>query len=445
VQTRLPLWNPWRHKVLGIALATIAVSSVGRAAGLDAELAAVEPKVVAWRRDLHQHPELSNREVRTAKVVADHLRRLGLEVEAGIAHTGVAALLKTGKPGPTIALRADMDALPVVERTDVPFRSVAKGKYGGEEVGVMHACGHDAHTAVLMGVAEILVKKKSALRGNVLFLFQPAEEGAPAGEEGGASLMLREGVFDRYRPEAVFGLHVWSSLNTGQVGYRSGPFMADSNIWRAVVTGKQTHGSRPWSGTDPIVIAAQIVTSLQTVVSRQVDLTFNPAVVSVGIFKAGVRTNIIPDTAEISGTIRTFDPGQKKQIAESMRRLVEHTAAASGATATFELDRYSNPVTYNNPALTARVLPSLRKVAGADNVREMPLITGAEDFSHFAQKVPGVFFFVGVTPQGTVASAAPSNHSPLFYLDEKALPLATRALATVAVDFLGKDEPAPVK
>ena len=255
--------------------------------------------------------------------------------------------------------------------------------------------------------------------------------------------MLREGIFDRYRPEAVFGLHVWSTLNTGQLGYRSGPLMADSNIWRAVVTGKPTHGSRPWSGTDPIVIGAQIVTSLQTVVSRQVDLTLNPAVVSVGIFKAGLRTNIIPDSAEISGTLRTFDPGQKKQIVESMKRLIEHTAAASGATATFELDRYSNPVTYNDPALTARVLPSLRKVAGDANVREIPLVTGAEDFSHFAQKVPGVFFLVGVTPQGTVASTAPSNHSPLFYLDEKALPLATRALTAVAVDYLGKDAPAP--
>jgi len=439
----LPSGSASRRAIFGVALATIAAGNVSRAVGLDTELVAVEPKVVGWRRDLHQHPELSNREVRTAKVVADHLRRLGLEVETGIAHTGVVAFLKTGKAGPTIALRADMDALPVVERTDVPFRSVAKGTYGGEAVGVMHACGHDAHTAVLMGVAEVLARMKNDLRGNVLFLFQPAEEGAPAGEEGGASLMLREGIFDRHRPEAVFGLHVWSSLNTGQIGYRSGPFMADSNVWRAVVTGEQTHGSRPWSGTDPIVIAAQIVTSLQTVVSRQVDLTFNPAVVSVGIFKAGLRTNIIPDTAEISGTIRTFDPGQKKQIAESMKRLVEHTAAASGATATFELDRYSNPVTYNDPALTARVLPGLRRVAGAANVREVPLVTGAEDFSHYAQKVPGVFFFVGVTPQGTVAAKAPSNHSPLFYLDEKALALATRALTAVAVDFLGKDEPAP--
>jgi len=405
---------------------------------LEPAIKAVDSKIIAWRRDLHQHPELSNREVRTSGIVAEHLKKLGLEVETGIAKTGVVALLKTGKAGPTIALRADMDALPVVERTDVPFKSVAKSSYRGEEVGVMHACGHDSHTAILMGVAEVLVRSRGSLRGNVLFIFQPAEEGAPPGEVGGASEMLKAGIFEKYKPEVAFGLHAWASLNTGIIGYRGGPFMAGSQGWKVVVSGKQTHGSRPWQGVDPIVVAAQIVNALQTVVSRQVDITQNPAVVSVGIIKGGVRNNIIPDSVEMIGTIRTFDAAQKQQIFDAMKRLVENTAAASGATATFEYETYSNPVTYNNPELTARVLPSLRKVAGADNVKEIPLITGAEDFAYYGEKIPSFFFMVGVTPKGTNVITAPANHSPLFYLDEAAIPLATRALTAVAVDYLTK-------
>jgi amidohydrolase len=401
-------------------------------------LDAVDPKVIAWRRDFHQNPELSNREVRTAKIVADHLRKLGLPVETGIAHTGVVALLKTGRPGPTIALRADMDALPVVERTDVPFRSTAKSNYRGEEVGVMHACGHDSHTAVLMGVAEALVNAKDSLRGNILFVFQPAEEGAPPGETGGASVMLKEGIFERYKPEAAFGWHAWASINTGIIGYRFGPFMAGSQEWKAVVSGRQTHGSRPWQGVDPIVTAAQIINGLQTVVSRQVDITRNPAVVSVGIIKGGVRNNIIPDSVEMIGTIRTFERQQFDQVTRAMKLMVESTAIANGATAAFTLDPYSNPVTYNNPELMARVLPGLKKVAGEANVREIPLITGAEDFAYFSQAVPSVFIMVGVTPKGTDVTTAPANHSPLFYLDETALPLATRALAQMAIDYLGR-------
>ncbi len=418
-----------------VALAAVLVPG-SRAAEIDTALDAVDSKVIAWRRDFHQHPELSNREVRTAKIVAGHLRRLGLSVETGIAHTGVVGLLKTGQPGPTIALRADMDALPVVERTDVPFRSTVKSNYRGEEVGVMHACGHDAHTAVLMGVAEALVKVRHTMRGNILFVFQPAEEGAPPGEEGGASIMLREGIFERYKPEVVFGWHAWASLNTGTIGYRGGPFMAGSQAWSAVISGRQTHGSRPWQGTDPIVAAAQIVNGLQTVVSRQVDITRNPAVVSVGVIKGGVRNNIIPDSVELIGTIRTFEAAQYDQVTQAMKRMVENTAEASGATATFTLDPYHNPVTYNNPGLTARVLPSLRKVAGEANVKEIPLITGSEDFAYFSDAVPSVFYMVGVTPQGTDVVAAPANHSPLFYLDESALPLATRAIAQVAADYL---------
>jgi amidohydrolase len=420
---------PW------VALTTLCVSPA-YSKDLQAEIKAVDAKIISWRRDFHQNPELSNREVRTSGVVAAHLKKLGLEVESGIAKTGVVALLRTGKPGPTIALRADMDALPVVERTDVPFRSVAKSSYRGEEVGVMHACGHDSHTAVLMGVAEVLVKSRASLRGNVLFIFQPAEEGAPPGEVGGASEMLKAGIFEKYKPEVAFGLHAWASLNTGIIGYRGGPFMAGSQAWKMVVNGKQTHGSRPWQGVDPIVVTAQIINAMQTVVSRQVDITQNPAVVSAGIIKGGVRNNIIPDSVEVIGTIRTFDARQKQQIFDAMKRLVENTAEANGATATFEFDPYANPVTFNDPELTARVLPSLKKVAGAENVKEIPLITGAEDFAYYGEKIPSFFFMVGVTPKGTNVITAPANHSPLFYLDEEALPLATRALTTVAVDYL---------
>jgi amidohydrolase len=284
-------------------------------------------------------------------------------------------------------------------------------------------------------VAEILVNNKDSLRGNVLFVFQPAEEGAPPGEVGGASEMLKAGIFTRYKPEVAFGWHAWASLNTGVIGYRSGPFMAGSQAWKAVVAGKQTHGSRPWQGVDPIVTSAQIINGLQTVVSRQVDITRNPAVVSVGAIKGGVRNNIIPDSVEMIGTIRTFEPAQFEQVTQGMRRMVEDTAKANGTTAEFSLDPYNNPVTYNNPELTAKVLPSLRKIAGAE-VKEIPLITGAEDFAYFAQAVPSFFFMVGVTPKGTDPVTAPANHSPLFYIDEAALPIATRALLQVAVDYL---------
>ncbi len=429
-----------RRALTWVVMAGVAglIASVPRAhsANLESELKYVESKVIAWRRDIHQHPELSNREVRTAGLVADQLRALGLTVETGIAHTGVAGLLDTGRPGPTIALRADMDALPVAERTDVPFRSTAKSNYRGEEVGVMHACGHDSHTAVLLGVAEVLVRLKSQLRGKVLFLFQPSEEGAPPGEEGGAALMLKEGLFRKYKPEVAIGWHAWASLNTGTIGYRSGPFMAGSQAWKAVVAGRQTHGSRPWQGVDPIVTAAQIVNGLQTVVSRQVDITKNPAVVSVGGIKGGVRNNIIPDSVEMIGTLRTFDPDQYTQVTQAMKRMVEGTAAANGTTATLTLDDYRNPVTYNDPKLAARLLPSLRAVAGADNVQEIPLITASEDFGYFAQAVPSFFYMVGVTPRGTDVTTAPANHSDLFYLDEGALPLATRAFARIAADYL---------
>ncbi|MGA1376620.1 MAG: amidohydrolase [Steroidobacteraceae bacterium] len=403
---------------------------------LDTTIATLEPRVIEWRRDLHQNPELSNREFRTSKVVAEHLIRLGLEVQTGIAKTGVVGVLKGGKPGPTIALRADMDALPVVEQTDVPFRSRVTTTYRNETVGVMHACGHDVHTSVLMGLAEAFAGMRADLPGTVIFLFQPAEEGAPEGEDGGASLMIQEGVLQRYRPEAVFGLHVFANMPTGMIGYRGGPLMAGSDTYRILVKGKQTHGARPWSGVDPIVISSQIVGALQTVVSRQTDITQNPAVVTVGAIKGGIRFNIVPDQVEMLGTIRTFDPQQRAAVIKNIDRMVTNIAEASGATATFEIQPGSNPVVRNDPALTERVLPSLRRAAGAANVRAVPLVTGAEDFAFFAEKVPSFFFFVGVTPRDQNMLTAASNHSPLFYVDETAIPIASRAFGQLALDYL---------
>jgi len=421
-------------------LAVLLAAAPARAAvsepAVDAAARAVNAQVVAWRRDFHQHPELSNREFRTSQKVAEHLKSLGLEVRTGIAHTGVVAILRGGRPGPTIALRADMDALPVTEQVDLPFKSLATAEYRGEKVGVMHACGHDAHTAILMGVAEALVSLRKELPGTVLFVFQPAEEGAPDGERGGASLMLEEGLFEMAKPAAVFGLHVGSALSAGTIGYRSGPFMAASDRYRINVLGRQTHGAWPWKGVDPIVVSSQIVLGMQTIVSRQLDITRYPAVLSVGAIKGGIRNNIIPDQVEMVGTFRTFDPAVRQQIIERMTRTAEDIAHASGATAKVEIADDNNPVVVNDPALTQRMLPSLERVAGAGRVVEMPYVTGAEDFAFYGQKVPALFFFVGVTPTGIDPAQAPSNHSPLFYLDESGLDLGVRALLGVAVDYL---------
>ncbi len=424
---------------------TIATILLGQRAGAAADLdrarleeltAAELPKVIAWRRDIHAHPELGNRETRTASLVADHLKHLGLEVQTGVAHTGVVALLKGGRPGPTVAVRADMDALPVTEKTDVPFRSHVTSSYRGETVGVMHACGHDSHTAMLMGLAEELAALRATLPGNVLFIFQPAEEGAPAGEEGGAELMLKEGLFDKYRPQVVFGMHVVSALRVGEIGYRVGPFMAAVDSFTIHVKGRQSHGSRPWQSIDPIVTSAQIVNALQTVVSRDVDITANPAVVSVGAIKGGIRSNIIPGEVEMIGTIRTFGDAQRAGILDNMKRIIEHTAAANGATAEFTLGPDHYPVTYNDPALTRRILPSLQQVAGVAHVRELAPNTAAEDFSFFAQKVPGVYFVIGVTPPDQNPDTAPSNHSDYFYVDERGIPIGLRAMTQVVVDYL---------
>jgi amidohydrolase len=405
-------------------------------AALEASATAVMPQVIAWRRDFHQYPELSNREFRTSKIVAEQLRKMGLEVRTGIAHTGVVGVLKGGKPGPTLALRADMDALPVTEQVDLPFKSVATAEYRGEKVGVMHACGHDGHTAVLLGAAKMLSAMKADLPGTVLFVFQPAEEGAPDGERGGASLMLDEGVFAQPKPDAILGLHLWSALNTGLIGYREGSLMAGSDRFKLVVKGRQTHGSRPWNGVDPIVTAAQIINSLQTIVSRQVDITRYPAVVSVGAIKGGIRNNIIPDSVEMVGTFRTFDPAIRTQIIDSIKRTAESVAAPQGATVEFELGTDPNPVVVNDPKLTPGVVASLQRAAGRDKVAVMPFVTGSEDYAYYGKTVPSFFYFVGVTPPGQDALTAPSNHSPSFFVDENSLPVALRTLVTAAVDYL---------
>ena len=398
---------------------------------------AVNAKVLAWRRDIHEHPELGNREFRTSKLVATHLRSLGLEVKTGVAHTGVVAILHGGKPGPRIALRADMDALPVKEQNGLPFASKQTAVFRGETVGVMHACGHDSHTAMLMGVAQALASIKATLPGEVMFIFQPAEEGPPDGETGGASQMLAEGLFADFKPEAVFGLHVMSTLNAGQIGYRAGPAMAASDRFHIVVKGRQTHGSRPWGGVDPILAAADLINSAQSIVSRRLDITKQPAVLSFGAIKGGIRYNIIPDEVDLIGTIRTFDPDMRQQTFDQLKSVSEHVAAAHGATVVTEIpDTQGNPVTFNDPALSARALPSLQRAAGAENVHEVPLITGAEDFTYYAKQVPGFFFFVGATPVGQDAASAPSNHSPQFFLDESALPLGTRAMLQVSLDYL---------
>ena len=426
-----------RHSLLVAALlALVPCATLAADAQVEALAAKVDGKVQAWRRDIHQHPELGNREVRTAQLVAEHLRALGFEeVRTGIATTGVTAVLRGGKPGPRIALRADMDALPVTERSGLPFASKVTSTFRGEPVGVMHACGHDAHVGILMGVAEALASIRAELPGEILFVFQPAEEGPPDGEEGGAEEMLAQGIFKGFKPQAVFGLHVFSTLNAGQLGWRSGPAMAASDRFNIVVQGRQTHGSRPWGGVDPIVASADLIGTAQTIVSRRQEISRLPVVLSFGAIKGGIRYNIIPDSVELVGTIRTFDEGMRQGVFADLRNVAESVAKAHGATAVVKVpDTKGNPVTANDPALTARVVPSLRKAVGDANVVEMGLIMGAEDFSFYAREVPGFFFFVGATPRGKDAIKAPSNHSPEFFLDEEALKVGTRAMLQLVLD-----------
>jgi amidohydrolase len=411
-----------------------AVPSSALASEIDKLAAAVEPELLAWRRHLHEHPELSNRETETAKYVAERLRSFGLEPQTGVAKTGVVALLKGGRPGPVVALRADMDALPVREEVDLPFASKATGEYEGNKVGVMHACGHDTHVAMLLATARILTQMRERVPGTVKFIFQPAEEGAPTGETpAGAELMVKEGVMLNPKVDAVFGLHVFANVPAGEITYRSGPFMAASDSFEIIVKGRQTHGSAPWRGVDPIVVGSQIVNALQTIVSRSVDITRLPAIVTVGQFQSGVRNNIIPDSARLVGTIRTFDDKVQDDIHARVKRIAEGIAAGAGATVDVRINR-GYPVTSNDPALTARMLPTLERVAPG-RVKESELITGAEDFTYYQREAPGLFLFLGITPKEQVGKA-PANHSPLFFVEEKALITGVRALANLTVDYM---------
>lgn len=428
-------------KIICSALAVVAAPAFADTSKIDAAAQAVEPHVIEWRRHLHANPELSNREVKTADFIAGRLRAMGLEVKTGIGLTGVAALIKGGKPGRTLALRADMDGLPVTEQTDVPFKSKVTTDFRGERVGVMHACGHDGHVAILLGVAEALVKMKHDLPGQVLLVFQPAEEGPPEGERGGAKLMLEQGLFDIARPDAMIGLHVMASLNSGTIGYKPGPLMAGSDAFAIKVTGSQTHGSRPWAGVDPISVSGQIITGLQTIVSRQVDITRLPAVVTVGAIKGGIRFNIIPDSVEMIGTIRTFDRDMRADIIERMRTTASKIAEASGAKAELTMrPEIEIPPVVNDAQLTARAVPIFEQLVGKDKVQLLGLQTVAEDFSFFAAqaKVPSLFFWVGITPPDRDAATVPFNHSPMFYLDESGLITGIRAMLAVTTDFLSQ-------
>ncbi len=395
----------------------------------------VEAKVIEWRHDLHQNPELSNREFKTAEKVAAHLKSLGIEVQTGVAITGVVGILKGAKPGPVVALRADMDALPVPERNDLPWKSTAVGEYNGQEVPVMHACGHDTHVAMLMGVAEVLSQMKGELKGTVKFIFQPAEEGAPAGEEGGAEVMVREGVLENPKVDAIFGLHINSATEVGSIRYKPGGALASVNSFTIKVKGRQAHGSAPWSSVDPVVTAAQIINNAQTIVSRNMMLTKEAAVVTFGSIHGGVRSNIIPEEVTLVGTIRALDYGMRDQIHERLRTIATKTAEGMGATAEVTIDK-GYPITFNDPALTAKMLPTLEAVAGKDKVLLSEASTGAEDFSFFQEKVPGLFLFLGGMPKGLDPAKVASHHTPDFYVDDSGMLLGIKALSALTLDYM---------
>jgi amidohydrolase len=424
-----------RFPIALLLMLEVSMSATAAPPRVDEAAARVEPRVIATRRDIHQHPELGNREFRTAKLVADRLRELGIEVQEKVAHTGVVGILRGGKPGRVVALRADMDALPVTEQVDLPFASKVRAEYNGQQVGVMHACGHDAHVAILLGVAEVLSGMKRDIPGTVKFIFQPAEEGAPRGEEGGAELMVKEGVLDNPKVDAIFGLHVTSRYAVGELTYRPEGMMAAVDTLTIKVTGKQTHGAYPWLGVDPIVAASQIVLGLQTIPSRQLDSTLAPSVVTIGAINGGVRNNIIPDHVTMIGTIRSLNAKMRDEIHARIKRTAENIASAAGATAEVTIDA-GYPITYNDPALTEQMAPTLRRVAGAKNTRVVNAVLGAEDFSFYQQKVPGLFFWIGTRPANQTPEEAPSNHSPLFYVDESGLLLGVRALTHAALDYL---------
>ncbi len=423
--------------LLGSLLLLCALPALAQdlAGAVDQKVRALEAKIIEWRRDIHQNPELSNREVRTAKLVADQLRKLGIEVKTGVAKTGVVGLLKGGKPGPVVALRADMDALPVIEESDLAFKSTAKTEYLGQQVGVMHACGHDAHVAILLGVAEALASVREQIPGTVKFIFQPAEEGPPPGETGGAPLMVAEGVLENPKPAAIFGLHVIAGVPAGMITYRAGPLMASADWLYITVKGRQTHGAFPWSGIDPVVTSAQIITGLQNIVARQIDVSKEPAVVTVATIHGGTRKNIIPDQVEMSGTIRTFDEDMRQDVHARIKHIAEAIAGANHAHAEVRVDK-AVPVTVNDPALTEKMLPTLKRIGGAGGSRPQQRVMVAEDFSYFQEKIPGLFYFVGITPKDQDMAKAAPNHSPRFFIDESGLLQGARSLAALAVDFL---------
>lgn len=417
-----------------IPISGIAQTDQARVAQLAEKL---DAKVIAWRRDIHEHPELGNRETRTAELVANHLRSLGIEVKTGVATTGVVGVLRGGKPGPVVLLRADMDALPVVERNSLPFASKVKTNYNGQEVGVMHACGHDTHVAILMGVAELLASMKKDLKGTIKFVFQPAEEGVPIGEAGGAEQMIKEGVMENPKVDVAFGLHINSQTEIGKIGYKPGGALASVNDLRIVVKGRQAHGASPWSSVDPIVVSAQIINNIQTIVSRNLNVTENAGVVTIGSIHGGVRSNIIPESVEMKGTIRALSPEDEKLLTERVRKIAVSTAEGMGAVAEVNIPYESHyPVTYNDPALTEKMLPTLKRTAGDENVLLRPAITGAEDFSFFQEKVPGLFIFLGGMPKGSDPRKVASHHTPDFFIDDSGLSLGVKTLSNLALDYM---------
>ncbi len=403
---------------------------------LDSDYKAIEEKVIEWRRDIHQNPELGNREFKTAEKIAKHLTSLGIEVQTGVAHTGVVGLLKGDLPGKVVALRADIDALPVTERNDLPFKSTVTSEFMGEKVGVMHACGHDTHTAILMGVAEVMSKNKDKIKGTVKFIFQPAEEGPPPGEEGGALLMVKEGVMQSPKVDAIFGLHINSQTPVGTIRYKSGGTMAAAQSFTIKVKGKQSHGSQPWAGVDPILISAKIIDGLQTIISRETELTNEAAVITVGKIRSGVRFNIIPEDAEMIGTIRTLDYDMKDKLNKRMIEMVSTIAKAYGGEATCEI-KEATDITYNNPELVEQMLPTMKRVAGEGNIHIQKAITGAEDFSYFQREAPGFFFFLGGMTPGNTESFP--HHTPDFKIDDSDLLLGVRALTEMSLDYLNSD------
>ena len=404
-------------------------------AKLELQAKEMEAKVIEWRRHFHQFPELSNRETNTGAYIAEHLKKLGLDVQYPVAKTGVVALLKGAKPGPVIALRADIDALPVTERNSLPFASKEKTTFNGQETGIMHACGHDTHTAILMAVAEILSKNKADIKGTIKFIFQPAEEGAPAGEEGGANLMVKEGVLENPKVDVIFGMHIQSISPLGRITYRPTGMMAASDWFSIKVKGKQSHGAAPWMGVDPIVVSAQIILGLQTIVSRQTDLTKEAAVITIGRMQAGVRENIIPEEAYMAGTIRTLDVAMQDKIHEKIRLTATKIAESAGATAEVSIDK-KTPVTYNDIALTEKMIGSLQKAAGAENVVRINAVTGAEDFAFYQKKIPGFFFFVGAMPPDQDPNKVPAHHTPDFMIDERGMLTGLRAMLNVTMDYM---------